>query len=292
MNRLAYELDAGQRRVFDRYTRFLGALPQTFSIIALVFDRRKNSGHQQTFLAKDLRVNNAVFNERYLREFWGRTEQTQRLCNAYIEDLATFTRESLDIARQTSRNEPISQIDFKLYSLSKSRTWMLFPPRNVQDLVHELYLRFDDLSAAIRQLKYTIREVHEESFGLKSVFTQAMDHRSCQCHPQPTVVQELFGQTSTTPVWDIAYSSTQASVRAAEYKADIATLFSGFAAVAVQMSLFIEAMQQRMEDASVELLRARDATLLRELNFKLGGVMEGAQACKAMMNQLETWLRK
>lgn len=292
MNTLVYEFTAAQRHVLNRYINFLGSLSPTFNNIPVVFERRRNGGHQLAVLAKDLRFNNAAFNERYLREFWGRTEETWRLCRDYVENLATFTRESLDITKRTSRNELIGSVDFKSYSLSRSWTWMLHPPRNVQDLIHELYLRFDDLSSSIRQLKYTIREVRDESFGLKSVFTQAMDHRSCQCHPQPTVAQELFSQAGTTPVWDIVYSSTVASVRAAEYKADIATLFTGFASVSAQMGLFIENMQQRTDDAIIELLRARDASKLGELNFKLGGAMESANECKTMMNQLEAWLRK
>ncbi|WP_237150785.1 MULTISPECIES: hypothetical protein [unclassified Pseudomonas] len=292
MNALTYEFTATQRRVLDRYTNFLGSMALTFNNIPVVFERRRNSGHQLAILSKDLRFNNTAFNERYLREFWTRTEQAQRLCKGYIEDLATFSRESLEITKQTSRREPIGSVDFKSYSLARSRTWMLFPPRNVRDLIHELYLRFGDLSSAIRQLKYTIREVRDESFGLQSVFMRTMDHRTCQCHPQPTVAQELFSQAGTAPVWDIAYSSTVASIRAVEYKTNIATLYTEFAFVSAQMGLFIEDIQQRIEGMVIELLQAKNMSTLGELNFKLGGVVEGTDECMAMLNQLEAWLRK
>ncbi|MEB0044208.1 MULTISPECIES: hypothetical protein [unclassified Pseudomonas] len=287
-----YEFTAVQRRTLDRYTNFLGSLAPIFDNIPVVFERRRSSGHQLAVLVKDSRINNAEFNARYLREFWVRTEETRRVCSHYVEDIATFARESLEITRQTSRNEPIAQVDFNFYSLSRSPAWMLFAPTNVRDLTHELYLRFDDLQGSIRQLKYTIREVNDESFGLKPVFTRAMDHVSCKCHPQPTVAQELFSQADTTPLWDMAYSSTVASVRAAEYKENIATLFAGYASVGAQMGLFIENIQQRMEDVTLELLQARGLSTLGQLNFKLGGVSQSAQACLAMLNQLEAWLRK
>ncbi|MGF6153779.1 hypothetical protein [Pseudomonas fluorescens] len=292
MNILAYEFTAAQRRVLDRYTRFLGTLHPTFDSIPVVFERRRRSGHQLAVLAKDSRLNNAQFNERYLQEYWGRTEETRLLCSAYVEDLATFTRESLEITRQFSRNEPIAQVDFRLYGLSRSPTWTLFPPKNVQDLVHELALRFYDLRAAMRQLKYTVEEMYHESFGLKAVFTSAMDHQSCNCHPQPTVAEELFFEVGTAPVWDITYSSRDASIRAAEYKSDIVALFSGFVSVNSQMGLFIKEVYQRIDGVINELLRAKSASKLGELNFKLGAAMEGAHESMAMIDHVEAWLRK
>lgn len=159
-------------------------------------------------------------------------------------------------------------------------------------MVHELFLRFDELKAAIRQLKYTITELYVESFGLKSVFTRAMDHRSCNCHPQPTVAEELFRENNTAPVWDLAYSSRDAVVRAAEYKADIAVLFDGFASVNSKMGVFIEEMYQRIEGAINELLRAKSVSRLGALNFKLGATIEDANECMAMMDHVESWLRK
>ncbi|ROM90679.1 hypothetical protein [Pseudomonas brassicacearum] len=291
MNILAYEFTAAQRHVLDRYTHFLGSLHPTFNSIPVVFERRRRSGHQLAVLAKDSRLDNAQFNERYLQAFWGGTEETRLLCSAYVEDLATFTRESLEITRQFSRNEPIGQVDFRLYSLSRSPTWMLFPPKNVQDLVHELTLRLYDLRATMRQLKYTIEEVYRESFGLKAVFTSAMNHQSCNCHPQPTVAEELFCEVGTTPVWDITYSSRDASIRAAEYKSDIVALFSGFVSVNSQMGLFIEEVYQRIDGVINELLWAKSVSKLGELNFKLGAAMEGTNEYMAMLNHLEAWLR-
>lgn len=292
MNTLTYEFTAAQRRVLDRYTHFLGTLEPTFNNIPLVFERRRASGHQLAVLASDSRLRNASFNARYLQEFWGRTEDARRLCSTYVVDLTTFTRESLEITKNTSRNEPLSQVDFKLYSLSRSSTWKLFPPTDVPDLTHELALRFCELRAAIRQLKYTIAEVHDESFGLKSVFARGMDHRSCQCHTQPTVVQEFFRDARTTPVWDVAYSSADALVRAAEYKTDIAALFNGLASVSSQISVFLEEIGLRVDTACNELLRAECVTKLGELNFRLAATKERAEEFMAMINHLEAWLRK
>jgi len=292
MNTLAYEFSTAQRRILDRYTGFLGSLLPTFNNIPLVFERRRASGHQLAVLARDSRLNNASFNARYLQEFWQRTEEARYLCSTYVTDLSTFTAETLEITRSTSRNEPLSQVDFKLYSLSRSPNWKLFPPTDVSDLIHELALRFVALRAMIRQLKYTIVEVHDESFGLKSVFVRAMDHRSCQCHTQPTVIEELFREARTTPVWDVAYSSANPQVRAVEYKSDIAVLFNGLATVSSQVSLLLEETILRLDAVFYELLRAERVTKLGELNFGLAAAKEGADESMRMINHLETWLRK
>ncbi|VVP02184.1 hypothetical protein [Pseudomonas fluorescens] len=292
MDILSYDLSAAQRRVLDRYTRFLGSLHTTINNIPVVFARRKASGHALAVLAGDSRLNNARFNERYLQELWGRTEEARNLCSAYVADLTMFAQENREITSRTSRNEPLSQVDFKWYSLSRSPTWRLFAPNDVPDLVHELVLRFYQLRAMIQQLKYTVAEVHDESFGLRSVFTKAMDHRSCQCHAQPTVVQELFREARTTPFWDITYSSANAVIRAAEYKTDIGTLFNGLASVSSQVGMFLEATGSYMDTAINELSRAERVSKLGELNFRLAATTALADEFMAMVNQLETWLRK
>lgn len=292
MNTLAHEFQAAQRRTLDRYTYFLGSLHSTFNNIPWVFERRRASGHQLTVLASDSRLINASFNARYLQEFWERSADTRRLCTTYVADLARFTTETLEITRNTSRNQPLSEVDFKLYSLSRSPTWELFPATDVSDLVHELALRFNALSAQVRQLKYTSAEVHTESFGLKSVFFKAMEHQSCKCHTQPTVIDELFREARTTPVWDVTYSSADPKVRAAEYKTDIAALFNASASVISQMSFFLEETCLRIDTAFRELLKAERASKLGELNFQLAATREGADEFMAMIDHLETWLRK
>jgi hypothetical protein len=292
MNTQAYEFRAEQRRTLDRYTHFLGSLHTTFNNIPLVFERRRASGHQLTVLASDSRLTNISFNARYLQTFWERTEDARRVCSNYVADLARFTAETLEITRNTSRNEPLSQVDFKLYSLSRSPTWKLFPPTDVSDLIHELALRFSALSAQVRQLKYTSAEVHNESFGLKSVFFRAMEHQSCKCHTQPTVVDELFRDARTTPVWDVNYSSANPLVRAAEYKAGIAALFGESAAVISQISFYLEETCLHIDTVFRELLKAERASKLGELNFQLAATREGADEFMAMIDHLETWLRK
>ncbi|MFJ2283687.1 hypothetical protein ACIOUG_21450 [Pseudomonas sp. NPDC087803] len=292
MNALAYEFTVAQRRVLDRYTRLLGSLPVTFRNIPLVFERRRSQGHQLAVLARDSRLENAPFNERYLQELGVRAEALRLLCASHVENLETFSRESLEITRQTSRSEPLSQVDFRRFSLSRSSTWMLFPPTDIPDLLHELALRYYFLSTEIRQLKYTVVEVHNESFGLKAVFANAMDHRSCNCHTTPAVAQELFAAAATVPAWDIHYSSQEPAVRAGEYKADIAALFNEFVSVNSQMGLFIEELHQRVNGASNELLQAKSARTLGDLNFKLAPVTEGASECMAMLDHFQAWLRK
>lgn len=288
---MAYEFSAAQRRVLDRYGQFLGTLPITFNAIPLVFERRRRTGHQLAVLAKDSRLENARFNQRYLQDFWARTEASRRLGAGYVADLQVFTREALDITGNTSRSEPVSQVDFRLFSLSRSSSWQLFPAQDVPDLIHELALRLYALRAEIRQLKYTVVEVYDESFGLKAVFLSAMDHCSCLCHASPSVAEGLFGDPLTTPVWDLAYASTDPAIRAAAYKADIVALFNGFVSVNTQMGLFIEALYQRLDSLCNQLLQAKAAVKLSELNFKLAALTESANDCMAMLDHLEAWLR-
>lgn len=288
---MAYEFSAAQRRVLNRYGQFLGTLPTTFNAITLVFERRRKAGHQLAVLAKDSRLENARFNQRYLQDFWARTEASRRLGAGYVADLQVFTREALDITGNTSRSEPVSQVDFRLFSLSRSSSWQLFPAQDVPDLIHELALRLYALRAEIRQLKYTVVEVYDESFGLKAVFLSAMDHRSCLCHATPSVAEGLFGDSLTTPVWDLAYASTDPAIRAAEYQADIAALFNGVVSVNTQMGLFIEVLYQRLDNVCNQLLQAKSAVKLSELNFKLAAMTESANECMAMLDHLEAWLR-
>lgn len=291
MNLLAYEFSAEQRRALDRYTAFLGSVHTVTANIPVVFERRRSSGHALAVLASDSRLNNIPFNERYLRDFWRRTEDVEQKCSAFVSELLTFTRESLEITKNNSRHSLLSEVDFNLYSLSRSPTWILFPPTDVSDLVHELVLRLYRLRAAIRQLKYTMVEVHDESFGIKSVFARAMDHRSCQCHPQPTVVQELFSERRTQPMWDTAYSSADPLIRAGEYKAGVTGLFNAVASVSMQICMNLEETGVRMDMAIQELLTAERVSTLGQLNSRLAAAKEQAEAFMAMLNHLETWLR-
>lgn len=292
MSNLSYEFTVEQRKTLDRYMNFLGSLPSTFNHIPLVFELRRKSGHHLATLAADSRLNNAAFHLQYLQGLWRQVHEIKLLFSAYLRDLETFTRECLEITQQTSRSELLDRVDFRLYSLSSSPIWKLFPPRNVSDLVHELHLRFRELNAAVRQLKYVFMEVHSESFGLSSVFTKAMAHRSCNCHLQPAVAEELFQKSVTTPAWDITYSSSKASVRAAEYTGDIASLFKKFVAVNSQMGLSTEALYQRVDGVVLELTRATYVATLGQLNFRLNMALEGAHQSSAMINKLEAWLRK
>jgi len=291
MNLLANQFSAEQRRVLDRYTAFLGSIRTVTANIPVVFERRRSSGHALAALASDSRLNNVRFNERYLRDFWGHTEEVRQQCSAYVSELLTFTSESVQICKDTSRNTPLTQVDFNLYSLSRSPTWILFPPTDVLDLVHELVLRLYRLRAMIRQLKYTIVEVHDESFGIKSVFAKAMDHRSCQCHTEPTIVQEFFRESRTQPFWDGAYSSMDPLVRAVEYKSGVIGLFHGLASVSMQVGVYLYTTEVYIDTAIHELLTAERVSKLGQLNFKLAATKEQAEEFMAMLNHLETWLR-
>ncbi|PKH83147.1 hypothetical protein CXF97_08905 [Pseudomonas sp. Choline-02u-1] len=291
MNLLAHEFSAEQRRVLDRYTVLLGSVHTMTVNIPVVFERRRSGGHALAVLASDSRLNNVPFNERYLQGFWERTDEVRQQCIAFVLELAKFTSESLQISKNTSRNTVLSQVDFNLYSLSRSPTWILFPPTDVSDLVHELVLRLYRLRAMVRQLKYTIVDVHDESFGFKSVFAKAMDHRSCQCHAQPTVVQELFRERRTQPIWDEAYSSSDPLVQAVEYKAGVVGLFNAVASISMQVGVFLEETDVRMDLAIYELLTAERVSKLSQLNVKLAATKEQAEEFMAMLNHLERWLR-
>lgn len=278
--------------MLERYTRLLGSFPATFRDIAVVLERRRKDGHQPTSIARDSRLQNAPFNERYLQGFGGRTAAVHVLCASYAAEIETFARETLELTRQDSGRKPISQVDFRLFSLYRSGIWQVLVPEDVPDLLHELSFRFYVLRAEVWQLKHTATEVYEQSFGLKSAFANAMNHRSCNCHATPTVAQALFSAPAMAAFWEIEYSSREPAVRASEYTADITTLFNDFASVSSMMALFIETLYQRVDGISDALLHATHASTLSELNFRLAPLMESAKACTAMFSHLEDWLRK
>lgn len=292
MNLLNYQFTLGQRRTFDRYINMLGSFYPVFKNIPIVFERRRRAGHKLATLAADSRLNNACFNNRYLSEYWLRVNEARILCSRYLDDLATFTQECRNIMEQTSKRDPVSKLDYRVFTLADSKRWKLYPPRNVSDLVHELNLRFYEFAASMRQLKYTISEVYWESFGLNAVVMRALEHRSCHCHAHPMVVVELFQEPLTSPHWDIDYSSTQASVMAGEYQADIAMLFKNFATVNSQIGLVVEDIYQRTDRVILELTQATYAVKIGELIFELSTALTSAVQCRHMISELEEWLRE
>lgn len=286
------EFDSEQRKVLDRYANFLGSLPSTIRNIPIVFERRRRSGHQLAVLAADSRLKNAEFNERYLRGLWSRSDEIMSLCSAYLGDLETFTRECLDITKQTSKDQPIAEVDFRLFSLASSPTWKLFPAQNVGDLVHELVLRFYEARNSIWGIKTMIEETYVESFGLRSAFTTAMEHRSCKCHQQPAVAEELFRDAVTAPVWDIVYSSRDAAVKAAEYKSDVITLFRKFSVLNSAMQVFLEIICRYIDSMIATLSQTIYLSRMHLLNFNLRMATGDGNQFMAQVNAFEAWLRK
>ena len=292
MSQLSYEFNEAQRKTLERYTRFLGSLRSIFNNVAVAFEQRQRRGHQPVVLAADSRWNNAFFNGQYLSTLYERVNEINVLFKSELKELAMFTQEALDVTARTGRKEPIEQVNFRLFSLSTSQRWTLSPPAKVEDLIHDFYLRFIGLRSAIRQLVFKFTELSQESFGLKSVFMAAMDHRACHCHTQPSVAQVLFLETVTTPAWDIVYSSREASIRATEYKADITLLFKAFDDLSARMGLLVRDLYQRMEDVVLELRRATYVFRLGELNAKLSAIIQQLNQCMTMLDDFEHWLRK
>lgn len=291
MNEMTIEFAAAQRRTLYRYAEFLKLLPSTFDRIAIVLERCRGSGHQVADLAADSRLKNATFNERSVQGLWGQVDEIKWLCNSCARDLEIICHECRALVAQTSRREPVANVDFSLFSSSRL-PWKLQSPRNVPDLVHELNLRFYSLGSAVMQLKFVIAEVFRESIGLKSLFTKAMGHRSCMCHADSTVLDELFRHADTTPIWDIVYSSPAASIRAYEYRLDTAVLFEQFASVALQMLIRTQELYQWIDSVILELTQATYAPTLGMLNLRLKMTMERAVQARAITNDFELWLRK
>lgn len=292
MDQPGYEWTVAQRKTLDRYAYFLGSLRSIMHNISVVFERRQSAGHQPAVLATDSRWNNAFFNGQYLLALWGYVNGIKMSLEKDAQALATFVRDALDITARVSRREAIEQVDFRLFSLSRSARWLLAPPTKVEDLTHELHLRFINHRSAIRQWVFRFDELYQESFGLNAVFMSAMDHRSCLCHAQPTVAKMLFREAATTPAWDIVYPSRDVSIRAMKYKADIALLFKAFDSLNGRMGLLAQDLYQRMEGVVLELRRASYAVRLGELNSRLSITMKELYQCMAMLDDFETWLRK
>ncbi|TBN34984.1 hypothetical protein [Pseudomonas sp. BGI-2] len=291
MDIVTFEFSPEQRRLLDRYARFLDTLFPTYDNIPIVFDRRKNSGHQRAELTYDTRLNKVLFNQKYLRDYWDRSESARIRCDANFQDLLTFTRESLEITRQTSPSKPLDEVDVNLYSFSRSPSWGSVPT-SVRGLVQGLGSQFFDTEGHIDVLKFIDQSLYEDAFALRSAFMGAMDYRSCNCHLQPTVVEALFRETDTTPVWDVAYSSTDPSIKSAEYKADVTALFNGFTSLRSQMGFFVAEILLRVDSAKDELFQTADMSTMGRLNSKLERVVQEAEEFMTMINHLEAWLRK
>ncbi|SDV05331.1 hypothetical protein SAMN04490183_3798 [Pseudomonas corrugata] len=292
MDQLGYEWTGAQRQTLDRYAHFLGSLRSILNNISVVFERRRSAGHQPVVLAVDSRWNNALFNSQYLSALWGYVNDIRMSLERDVEALSAFIRDALDITARVSRREPVERVDFRLFSLSRSAQWLLAPPIKVEDLTHELHLRFINHRSAIRQWVFRFNELYRESLGLNPVFISAMDHRACLCHTQPSVAQMLFQEPVTAPAWDMIYSSRDASIRAMEYKADIAALFKAFNSLNGQMGLLAQDLYQRMEDVVLTLRRASYAVRLGELNSKLSVAMKAVGRCMELLEDFEAWLRK
>jgi len=292
MDQFGYTWTGAQRKTLDRYAHFLGSLRSILNNISGAVERRRSAGHQPSVLMMDSRWNNAFFNGQYLSALWRYVNEFKMSLKKDVDVLALFSRDALDITARFSRREAIEHVDFRLFSLSRSVRWLLAPPTKVEDLTHELHLRFINHRSTIRQWVFRFDELHRESLGLKPVFTSAMDQSVCRCHTQPNMAQMLFQEAITTPVWDLVYSSRDAAIRAMEYKADIALLFKAFNHLNGQMGLWAQDLYQRMEDVVLTLRRASYAVRLGELNSKLSAAMKALGQCMALLEDFENWLRK
>ncbi|MBC3364432.1 hypothetical protein [Pseudomonas sp. SWRI154] len=292
MDSLKSSFTETQRRTLDRRIYFLDTLRSVFDKIPLVLERRRISGHQSVTLAADTRLNNAYFHAKYLLALEQDVNAIRVSCGAHTQELRVFTQEALGITAQTSGRQLLADLDFRQFSFSRSERWMIAPPMKIGDLVHEFFMRFITVRSSIRQLWFKFNELNNESFGVTAVFTSAMEHRSCHCHAQPTLVQALFQEADTTPPWDIVYSSRDASVRAAEYKADIASLSNAFVNLNSHMSLLTQALYQQMQSVENELDRAISSRTLGELNLKLDTAITTLDHCLTELKDFETWLRK
>lgn len=291
MEILNHEFTEAQRETLDRYRCFLESLPSILDNVPVVFERRRRRGHQLAALGADSRLIEAAFHERYIRGLWLITDEIRIVADRHIESLHTFARESLELAGLTSRREPLSQVDFNVFSLSNSPRWKLFPPKNVSDLVHELNLRFGEIRRAVGELQYTLTTLYHDSFGLESAVMRVFEHRSCNCHSYPVVVEELFREARTTPSWDVRYSSRDPAFRAREYVADIDVLFSRFVSVSGYLGLFVEGLHVCVRHIQADLSQATGASTLGSMNLQLSLVVDGANRCRAMLGDLEQWLR-
>ncbi|MFJ4250525.1 hypothetical protein [Pseudomonas sp. NPDC089741] len=289
---MSYEFSAQQRRVFDRYSRWLGMLVATFDKTPQVFEARRQSGHQRGALSWDTRLNRVHFYEETLQGHWKRVGNIRTLVSRYVDDLTTFRRESLEITQRSSRSEPLAQVDCRIYSLYRSTNWGGTPPNSVRSLVQELGSRFWSLSGQTTPTHGMIDTMGEAIFGLNAAFLRIMDSPSCACHSQPTVAQELFRNTVTTPAWDIAYSSADPSIRAREYQADVARLFNDFVLLNTQMGVFVKEITLRATGLGNELSQTENMTTMGMLNFKNESALVGAQELLQMLNHFENWFKK
>lgn len=292
MSMAGYEFTSEQRRTLDRYIVFLSTFVATHDNVNLVFARRARSGHQRTHLPYDSRLNYASSDERNLQALYKRVEALKSQTSEYIEALLTFRQEALEYTARTSRSEPVDQVDVSSFSIMSSPIWRSSRPRTIKDLVYGLGNLFFAGKGDMLFIEMIIQDVHEHSYGLKSIFTRAMGYRTCECHSQPIVAAELFKTHDTIPRWSIEYSSSDPVIKAREYEADVTQLFDRQAYLCMQIGAFFEEVTQRFDSARLELTKADDLTTMGRLNVKLATSEENAVELLQMLTHIERWLRK
>ncbi|MFJ4195504.1 hypothetical protein [Pseudomonas sp. NPDC089534] len=290
-NSIDYEFSAQQRMLLDRYLRLLGTLVPLYDKAGLVFERRRKSGHQRAELMWDTRLNRAGFLQGHIGSNLRLIGDSAKKLRACVADLETFASESLDITRRTSRNEPLANIDLHEYTLFRAGKWSVLPPTSVKGLVNELASRFYGPGSDLFSIRLATQVTYDDSFGLKAVFTKIMGWQSCACHSAPTVAEELFRGSETTPQWDTRFSSSDPLVRGAEYQADVTGLFDDFIPLNTQMGFSIGEVTVRIDAVKEELGKTTDMNTLGNLNSRAGTALEVAKDALLLLEKLEAWVK-
>lgn len=286
-----YKFDSEQRRTLDRYIEFLSTFVSTHDNVNTLFTRRAKSGHQQTALPYDSRLNNVTWDRRNLQGLWVRVKALRDQASAYMEAMLTFKQEVLAFTAQTSRDTPLGGLDISQFSLARSPIWNSSFPSTMSGLVYGLGNLFFAGKGDMIPVEKNVQDVCEHAPGLKSIYTRAMTHRLCECHAQTAVAPELFRAQDLRPGWDIRYSSADPVIMAREYEADITALFSQLASLGVWMGGFFEELSLRFDTVRIELTQTDEMNSVGRLNVKLVIVQESAEELLDMLNHVELWLR-
>ena len=287
-----YTFDSEHRRTLDRYILFLSAFVSTHDKVNLLFARHAKTGHEQTWLPYDSRMNHVTWDQRNLQNLWKNVKALRDQASAYVEALLTFHKEVVAFSAQVPKNSPLDGMDIRQFSLAQSPIWNASIPSTIKGLVYGLGNLFFAGKGDMILLRKVVLDVCQHAHGVRSIHTRAMTHRLCECHAQPLVAAELFRAADLRPDWDIPYSSADPEIMAREYETDVGALFSQMDSLGIWMGGFFDELSLRFDTARTELTQLDNMQTVRHLSVKLGIAQDSAQELLDMLNHLELWLRK
>jgi len=279
------------------YVGFLRALPATLLQIQRFSERWQRQGHVLTSApdAERLKVL-ASFSTGYLENLENNISDLGKACNESLSYISTFTEECREIARETpgkGRSLPISDIDFKRFSLSASQWWIWFPPTDVKGLTHELYFRLGRTTSAVLDLKSVPRELNLDIHNVFARFVRSLTLQACQCHTQYSRIEAYYIVGGVTlPGMKASSGASDAVARSKVHVRELFALYTAASSAINNLNDFFYAIRAFLASAERELLAVKPSMKLSQLISSLAVTGHILSEVKMMTEQMQRWSRQ